>query len=81
MADHGGEVSARAVTADGNPGRIGAQLGGVCAGPGERGARVLDGRREEMLGRQSIGDGENIHLARAAQEPAGRVVAVQIADR
>ena len=51
-----GKVPARAVAGDGDARRVGAELGGALNHPFGRGAGVVDGGGERVLGRESVVD-------------------------
>ncbi len=77
---HGGDVAARAVAAHGDAVRVRAQLLRVLERPAQRRLAVLDRRRERVLGRQPVVDRQHVRAPVAAQQPAGGVVGVEVAD-
>ena len=77
--DHGAEVPAGRVTADGDPLRVDAQLRGVLDGPLVARPAVVETGREAVLGREPVVHREHPHARPLGQQPAGRVVGVQVA--
>ena len=78
--DRRGEVAARAVAADGDPGGVDAEIGRVARGPKGCRVRVLGRGRELVLGRQPVVDRHH-HASRAVGDRATRrVVGVETAD-
>jgi hypothetical protein len=67
------------MTADRDPGRVDAELGGVLGRPGQDGVGVVKGGREPMLGRLAVADRDH-HRTRAVGQPGGPgMLGVQVA--
>ncbi len=80
LRDDGGEVAARAVARDGDPGGVEPELGRMRRGPAKRGERVVDGGRKPVLGSQAIVDRQHPGVGLAREMAARRVVRVEVAD-
>ena len=80
LGDDGGQVAARAVAADREPGRVAAELGDVLGGPAGGGEAVVDGGRERRLGREPVVDRQHDDVGLAADPAALVVVGVEVAD-
>ena len=80
LRDDGREVGARAVTADTHARWVRAEALGVLVRPRERRSGVFDGRRERVLGGESVVDGEHVGTRGAAQQPAQRVVGHEVPE-
>jgi hypothetical protein len=48
--------------------------------PAQDGGGVVGGGRERVLGREPVGHRQHVHARLAAQQPAGLVVALEVAD-
>ncbi len=69
-----GEVAARAVAADGDAARIGAEHVRAASDVRERGPRVVGRGRERMLGREPVVDRQDAHAGEVREQAARRVV-------
>ena len=63
----GAEIAPGAVAANRDAIRIGSEIRGVGQRPAVRGERVVERRRERMLGRESVADAEHVGPGLAAQ--------------
>ena len=73
------EVRPGTVASDGDPVRIGAQLGGVLTRPQVRGVGVLGSGGGRVLGRQAVVDGHHVQTTGATDLTAQVVVGVETA--
>ncbi len=80
LADDGRQVAAGAVTHDGQPLRVGAELPRMPSGPQQTVPRVVDRSREPVLGRQSVADGDDDRADPAGDLTAQPRVVVLAAD-
>lgn len=80
QAGGGSEIPAGAVTGDGDPGGVGAEVPGVTAGPVEHRGALSQRGREAMLGGQAVVQREQAEPACGDEIPADRVVGIQVAE-
>ena len=76
----GRKVRPGAVTANGDPARVRAELGGVCLCPAERRLGVLDCSREWVLRREAVIRAQHMLTRMPAQQAAHLIVRVEIAE-
>ncbi len=80
QGEGGGQVAARAVPADRQPGRVGAEFGGVLGDPLGGGGRVVHGGREGVLGGEPVARRDGDAADGVGQAAADRVAGVERAE-
>ena len=80
QGDHGRQVAAGAVAADGDAAPFQSQRRGAAAHPGEGGERILGGHGKAVLRRTAVVDRDQRTAGGVGQQPAKGVVRLKIAD-
>ena len=80
QGEDGGEVSARAVTADREASRVDAEPFGVPGEEAQRGGAILDGGGKRVLGSQAVVDREHAAAGGGGDAATNAVVGVEVAE-